>query len=245
MKSLLLTFTLIIVATGGLFAQRFFQNLPPDYYWDIGFTYGESIITRPLGPANAYQGTRTNPVPDFSLRGEYTFTPRWHMILDIGCRTWQTTGTWKETGEYGEPLKSQNVTFLIAKPAVTESILMNYNIPFYNKFHTQNKANVYFGGLLGLVTTVNDGSSNYTKYNAKPDSNYTFLSRYDYGMGMGVSFGVQTGFNYYFLPRFGINFELAARYVYVGTNDTRLMAENQKFHLLYFPETIGIKYRFP
>jgi hypothetical protein len=184
-------------------------------------------------------------VPDYSLRLDYAINPRWRMALDIGSRKWETTGTWNQTGEYGTPLKPQNITFLIAKPAITESFMMNYVIPFYNKFQTENKANIYFGGMLGLVTTVNDRSSAYTKYNAQPDSNYTFLSRYDYGFGMGLSFGMQMGVNYYFLPRFAINMEIAARYAYVGTNDTRLMDANEKFHLLYFPETIGIKYRFP
>lgn len=245
MRAFLLTVAVLLASTGSIFSQRYFQNLQPDYYWDISINYGVSSITRPLGVPDAYAGNRTNIVRDYSIRMDYTFTPRWHMSLDIGDRKWETFANWKETGEYGQPLKSQNVDLLIASHAISESVLMNYTIPFYNKFHTINKANLYFGAMLGLVTTMNDGSIAYSKYKAPPDSNYTFVSRYDYAVGVGVSYGAQMGFCYYFAPRFGVNIELAARYARVGTSDPRYMGSTAKYYLLYFPETIGVHYRFP
>ena len=60
--------------------------------------------------------------------------------------------------------------------------------------------------------------------------------------------GFQVGYTYYFFPglapRLGVNVQLAMRYAGVATNDTRYASENSSFYLLYFPETIGLRWRF-
>lgn len=240
MKALLLTASAIMACAGSMFAQ----NLPPIYNWEASLNGGFSGATRPLGPATAYQGTSTKVVNDYSAKVTYYFTEHWNLSLDIGVRQWKSFGNWQLNDVNGQKLKPREITFLIADKAISESFQFNYVVPFYTRYNDFNRANLYFGALLGLVTTVNDGSMGYSKYNAAPDSNYTYTSSYNYGYGIGLSYGLQAGFTYYVVPRLGVNLELGMRYANVHTQDTRYASENNHFYLLYFPGTIGIRWRF-
>lgn len=240
MKVLLLTAAALMACAGSMFAQ----NLPPDYSWEVGLSAGLSAITRPLGPQQLYQGTRTNLVHDYSLKSTYFFNEHWFLTFDLGERQWETFGTWQLQDAYGQQLQTRPITFVVADHAVSESFEFNYTIPFYTKYNNFKRADLYFGAMFGLITTVNDGSLSYSKYNAAPDSTYLYTSKYDYGYGIGLSYGLQVGYTYFIIPRLGINIELAARYAGVKTNDEHYDGENNHFHLLYFPETIGLKWRF-
>ncbi len=240
MKAVLLTLATIMASAGSMFAQ----NLPPDYYWEAGINGGLCGITRPLGPANAYEGTKTKPVADFSARLNYFLNPNWMLSLDIGDRKWQSEGSWTLNDKYGQTLRTRPITFLIADHALTETVGLNYVIPFYTRYNTYNRSNLYFGVQFGLVTTINDGSLSYSKYKASPDSGYTYTSKYDYAAGTGYTFGVQVGYTYYIVPRLGVNVEIGTRYAHVKTEDEHYASENSKFYLLYFPETIGLRWRF-
>ena len=240
MKALLLTAAALMASAGSMFAQ----NMPPTYSWEIGLNGGFSAITRPLGPANAYQGTRTNVVHDYSIKATYFINEHWNINFDLGTRKWETFGTWQLNDVNGQKLKSREVSFLVADQAITETFQLNYVIPFYDRYNTMNRANLYFGVTAGLVTTVNDGSMGFSKYNAPPDSSYTYTSSYNYGYGIGLTYGLQAGYTYYVIPRLGINVEIGMRYAAVKTHDQRYASENDHFHLLYFPETIGLRWRF-
>jgi hypothetical protein len=240
MKAFLLTTAALMACVGSMFAQ----NLPPDYNWEFGVNGGLSGFTRPLGPDRAYQGSRTNIVPDFSLRLNYLASPHWMLNLDIGSRKWQTAGTWTPNDPQGVTLKPRDVTFLVADHAITENVGINYVIPFYTRYNNFNSTNINFGVTVGLVTTTNDGSLGYSKYGTAPDPNYPYLSRYDYGYGIGYSYGAQMGITYYIVPRLGVNLDAAMRYVNVGTTDEHYGSENNHFYLLYFPVTIGLRWRF-
>ncbi len=240
MKAFLITAATFLVMAGGVFAQ----NLPPDYSWEVGLNAGSSGFTRPLGPATNYQGTRTNTVPDYSFRFNYYFNPHWMINLDLGCRRWESYGTWNLNDQYGLQLKPREITFLIADRAINESVGINFVLPLYTRYNTYNKANINFGAQVGMMTTVNDGSLHYSKYKSLPDSTYTYMSKYDYGFGMGYTYGIQVGFTYYIVPRLGVNLDLAMRFASVRTNDEHYGSENNHFYLLYFPETLGIRWRF-
>jgi hypothetical protein len=98
--------------------------------------------------------------------------------------------------------------------------------------------------MAGLINTINDGSRSYEKYNDGVDSGYTYVSGYHYSAGRGYSLGLQTGFIYYIVPRLGVTAELAMRYVDVKTFDQNFAAVNNRFHLLHFPQTVGVRWRF-
>jgi hypothetical protein len=241
MKSFLLTAIVFLASAGGMFAQ----NLPPVYSWEIGVNGGYSAITRPLGPPDGYQGTSTNVVHDFSLRLNYNFNEHWMIGVDAGTRKWETFGQWQVNDKNGTKLKPVDVNFLEADKAISETIMMNYVVPFYTQFQTFNRANFYFGVNGGLITTVNDGSRGYKTVKSPIDStSITYVNSYHYGFGIGYSFGFQTGFTYYIVPRLGVNIELGMRYANIATSDQSAFADNAKYHLLYFPETVGIRWRF-
>ena len=240
MKAFLLTVAVLMVFTGSISAQ----NLPPEYDWEVGVNGGFSVITRPLGPSRGYQGTRTNVVNDFSAQITRYFNEHWFMTFDLGNRKWETFGDWTPVGPYGQKMPKEQITYQIADHAISESFQLNYNIPFYTHFHTFNRSNLYFGVMLGLITTVSDGSLGYSKYQTGADSGATYVSKYNYGMGVGWSYGFQMGYTYYIVPRLGVNIELGMRYAGVTTNDVKYGSENTNFHLLYFPETVGLRWRF-
>ena len=241
MKSFLLTALASMACAGSTFAQ----NLPPVYSWEIGVNGGYSAITRPLGPAEGYQGRSTNIVNDFSVRANHYFTEHWMIGIDLGTRKWETFGQWELNDKFNTKLEPTKVNYLVADKAISSTVMINYVVPFYTQFQTFNRANFYFGLNGGMVNTVNDGSKGYSTVKSPIDStSITYVSSYHYGSGMGYSVGFQTGFTYNIVPRLGINIELGMRYVNVKTNDQNAYANNSKFHLLYFPETIGLRYRF-
>jgi len=240
MKAFLLAVAAFLFCSGSMLAQ----NLPPDYFWEIGVNGGYSSFTRPLGPANAYQGNRTNVSKDVSLRASFFPDPHWMLNLDIGSRRWISYGQWKQNDLYGKSLKPQEITFLVADYAITSCVGINYVIPFYSKYNTYNRSNINFGITVGMINTVNDGSISYSKYKQAPNPDYTYVSGYNYGFGIGYTAGVQVGYTYYILPRLGVNLDLSVRYADVRTNDVRYDHANSKFRTVYFPETLGIRWRF-
>jgi len=246
MKAFLFTVASVLAFASGVKAQSilYSSNLPPDYNWEVGANFGLSVPTRPVGPAESYVGRSTRIVHDYSVRLNYFFTPHWMLSVDLGDRRWESKTTWIPNDLHGQTLKPREVNFLIADHAINECVGINYVIPFYTKYNTFNRANVYFGTNVGMVQTLNDGSTKYSRYNAPPDSFYTYVSRYDYGSGTGFTFGAQVGFTFYIVPRLGVNLDLAARYVTMHTTDVNYRAENSTVTLLYFPETLGIRWRF-
>lgn len=241
MKAFLLTAAVLLACAGSMFAQ----NLPPDYKWEIGINGGYSAFTRPLGPATAYQGTRTNVSGDFSFRFNYFINPNWMLSLDIGNRRWESYGDWKLNDLNGKTFSTaQQVRFLVADYALTNSVGINYVIPFYTRYNTYNRSNINFGVTFGFINTFNDGSISYAKYKPGPDPSPVYVTGYNYGHGMGITFGAQMGYTYYIFPRLGLNADVAVRYAGVKTNDVRYDHANSSFRVLYFPATMGIRFRF-
>ncbi len=248
MKGILLTALSVLALSGNMFAQRtLWENFPPEIRWDIGIDGGFSGITRPLGPEKAYQGTRTKVVPDYNVKLTYAITPNWNINCEVGSRTWESYGTWANPYYMGGALKNTEIKFQLGKPAITESFQLNYSIPFYSRFKIFQRATLYFGVTLGLVTTVSDGSTGYSRYSAPPDSSYRYISSYNYAAGVGYSFGAQVGYTYYIKRRWGVNVELAARYVEMGTGKTNGLSDDHmtnRYHMIFLPQTFGIRYRF-
>ncbi len=239
MKSFLLTAAACMAFAAGVSAQ----NLPPVYRWEIGANGGYSTITRPSGPPAVYSGNSTSVVKDYSLRASYYFNWHWMLSLDVGNRRWESFGQWKLDDRYGRPLKPYDVKFLIADHAITTAAQMNYVIPFYSQFTTFNRANLYFGVHAGLVNTINDGSRQYDRYNTGTDSSTTYVKGVHYNSGMGYTLGLQAGFIYYIVPRFGVTAEVALRYVNVNTIADNWAAPMSNYQLMHFPQTIGVRYR--
>jgi hypothetical protein len=248
MKRLLLP-VLLLTCISTVHAQRLglWDNDPPEHRWDVGVNLGGSIITRPLGPQDAYTGDKTSIVADYGVRVVRSLGEHWNVALDIGFRKWESNGTWYNNYYGGKKLNPTPIRFQMGRPAISQSVQLNYVIPTYSRFRKINRSNLYFGVLFGLVTTVSDGSTQYSKYNAEPDSSYRYVSGYNYGAGIGYSFGGQVGYTYYVLRRWGINAEFSTRYADVGTekvNGIHNAHMTNRFRTVYFAQTFGIRYRF-
>jgi hypothetical protein len=248
MKAILLSAFLMVAAVSGVRAQyEPWKSFPPDPKWEVGASYGASIITNPKGPLNDYQGTTNKIVKDISIKATYMLNPRWNVSFDLGFRKWETYGVWQQPYLMGQSLKPTNVKFVFGNPAISHSLQVNYCFPHYNKHEMVNNANIYVGATLGLVTTVNDGSTDYAPYNAAPDSNYRVVATYNYPKGIGYNIGIHGGYTRYIYKRIGVNIEASARYVRMGTdkpNGSSYVDGNSKYHMMFFPVNFGIKYRF-
>ena len=237
MKAFLLTIALV-TAVGSLYAQD-----PADFKIEIGLSGGICTNTIPGGSSALYEGSNSSWNPAGSIKVDYNINENWQIGGEIGAAKWMTTGSWPVNDAFGQSLQSQKITFIIANPAISACLQVNRVVPFYSKYKHFNKANFYYGVSLGLLPTVNDGGITYSKYDKSPDPALTYVSQYDYGFGIGYTAGIQVGYSYYIVPKFGVNVELAGRYAYVGTNETRYNHENTHYDLLYFPATIGLRYR--
>jgi len=240
MKAFLLTVVCIFTCAGAMFAQ----NLPPDYYWEVGFNMGYSNFIRPTGNAQGYQGNRTNSSTDKALNLTYYLSPHWLLNLEFGERHWQSAGNWQVNDQLGQQLQTRPITFVEADHAINETVGISYVIPFYSHYNAFNRANLAFGVNFGLMQTTNDASTGFSKYNAPPDSSLMYLSKYDYASGQGYNLGIQVSYTWYIIPRLGINLDLGARYAHIKTIDQRYGDENAKFYTIYFPETLGLRWRF-
>ncbi len=240
MRSILLTAIAFFTIAGSAHAQSF----PPDYKFEAGLNVGTSTNTLPNGTQKAYKGADNVWTSAASLRLHVNLSNYWQVGGELGYTSWSTTGHWSLNDAQGKALPSQKVTFNIADPAITFVAQANRIVPFFSKYKEYNKANFYYGATLGIVSTVNDGTSTQSNYNNAPDPKFVYTSKYDYGYGIGYIVGAQVGYSYYISEHLGVNVEGAARYAEVGTNDTRYNHGNSRFDLFYFPITVGFRARF-
>ncbi len=240
MRSILLTAITIFTLTASAVAQSF----PPDYRFEAGLNVGASTTTLPQGPLTLYKGTETTWSPEASIRFHYNLTQNWQVGGDLGYTSWSTTGNWAQNDTYGKAIPSQKVKFVISSPTISVAAQANRVVPFYSKFKEYNKANFYYGVTLGIVYTVNDGTSTQSTYGSAPDPKFVYTSKYDYGYGIGYVAGVQAGYTYFISEMLGVNIEGAARFTEVGTTDTRYNHANSNYNLFYFPITVGFRLRF-
>jgi hypothetical protein len=70
--------------------------------------------------------------------------------LDIGERKWESWADWTLPVTIWSNTRSlTKCRSLLQDHAITESVHLNYNIPFYTQYMTFNRANVYFGVMFG------------------------------------------------------------------------------------------------
>jgi hypothetical protein len=239
MKAFLLTAFTIAAATVSVSAQSF----RPDFPLEFGIYGGLGGSTIPTGPASQYTGGKSVWNGTYGATFDYNLSDNLQVGGEVNVAKWSSTANWNQSYTFGQTLEQKKVTFNIANPALSFMAHFNYMMPEYSSYKEYIKGNFYYGISLGLIASVNDGSIAYTAYNDAPAPTYTYVSQYNYGMGIGFTAGVQVGYTYYATEHFGINLQVAGRYATVGTNDVKYAHENSNYHLFYFPCTIGIHYR--
>lgn len=243
MKSFLLTSALLVAAASSTFAQEMDKHVAADFGWEIGVNGGFSPNTIPQGPSKLYTGTSITVNPAAALHINYNINENWQVGAELGGTHWQTTGTWQQNALNGQTAPSEKVTFNIADAAVSFLLQLNHVIPSYSAYTHYNKSNFYYGISAGIIATTNDARQYYSQFNAAPDPQAYYVSKYDYGYGIGFALGAQVGYAWYLTPHFGFNADVAGRWAYVGNSDTRYAHVNSSYNILYFPVTVGVRLR--
>jgi len=231
MKSLLLIAVASVFSLNAM-AQRF----------ELGINGGMSTTTRPEGAL--YQGEHNEWTPAGSLSFHYNFHERWQAGLSIGVTSWKRTGQWPLTGAMEDSLGTEEISFTMAKSAVTFAFQLNHVIPFYQDYEDFVKQQIYFGVAAGPVIVANDGEVTTSRVNPNTPFEYSYTSGFNFQPGYGFMVGAQVGYTYYLGEHFGINVDIAPRIAWVETVDPRLGEANNQYSVMYFPTTIGLRYRF-
>ena len=230
MKSLLLLVAGVLLSNG-VYAQTF----------EIGLNGGVSTTSRANNALYQGDDNKWNYAADLSFH--YNFTDRWQTGLSIGMTKWERETSWPLIHTNGDSLGTEDIDILIAKRAVSFALQLNHNIPFYDQFGDYIKHNVYMGVSGGAVIVGNDGEAIYSKVNPSTPVEYTYTSEFHFESGYGMLVGIQIGYTYFFSQKVGINVDFAPKWAWVRTYDSRYAGANNQYNLMYFPTTVGIRYK--
>jgi hypothetical protein len=230
MKSLVLLGAGLLLS-GSVYAQSF----------EIGINGGVSTTGRANNALYSGTDNKWNYAADLSLH--YNLSPRWQTGLSIGMTKWERETEWPLIHTNGDSLGLEDVNIVIAKRALSFALQLNHNVPFYDYYNEYIKSNVYFGVSAGAVVVGNDGQSVYSKVNSTSPVEYTYTSEFHFESGYGMLLGVQLGYTYFLSPKVGINFDFAPKVAWVRTYDSRYAGANNQYNILYFPTTIGLRFK--
>ncbi|HRO42886.1 MAG TPA: hypothetical protein PL009_08630 [Flavipsychrobacter sp.] len=231
MKSFLLAASAVLLS-GTVYAQSY----------EVGINAGVSTTTKPH--KSLYQGN--NNVYNYAaeVNFKYNLTERWQMGVAVGLTKWQRKDEWALSNANNMSLGDQEVRLVLAKNAVSFALQLNHVIPFYEQYEDFVRSALYFGVSAGAVVVGNDGKVNYSRVNPNTPAEYTYASQYNFEGGYGALLGFQVGYTYYLSERIGLNFDIAPKVAWVGTNDTRQARGNSDYNLWYIPTTVGLHIRF-
>lgn len=222
MKPLLLTAFALLFA-GSTYAQ----------YYEVGLGGGLGTVGTPSGLPTQYQGSSGSWNGMASAGYNYNINDYWQIGGTIDMSNWKRTGTWNVNGSS----TSTNVDFILANPAIAFCVRGNRVIPFYSPINPEMvQSQIYFGVSAGMMFTANDG-----KTFTGSDS---YVKQFDLENGKGYIIGIQAGYAYYFRRHLGVFGEIAPRYVNIMASDARYGHELEKYHLINFNVTVGVRYRF-
>lgn len=233
-------FLFFIAIAGTLSAKA--QSPYPDLQNDIGFGAGISLMTLPQG--TAYTGTDAK----HSYYGQIMYTRyidyRFNVGIEAGLTHWETTGSMPYTGLENASRGTAETKYLFADRA------LNFVLRF-NKMHWQTdqfnyqRSYFYYGIAAGLVyTNAQEKQLEFGQLNGRRGNENRYISQYNYQGGIGYVAGLQVGYTYFFGNTVGLNVEAAPRFTYVFTEDYQQLHQNDAYHLIYIPVSVGLKFRF-
>lgn len=230
---ILCSIAIAVLASTSVFAQKF----------EIGINGGVSTTSRPN--ESLYQGKKGLWTYNADVNFHYNLSERWQAGLQVGLTNWERKEDFRLSGPNNQDLGNREVSYLLAKNAVSFAFQFNHVIPFYQRYEDYVKSQVYFGISAGAVVTGNDGKIVYSRVNPNTPTEYTYASEYHFNGGYGFLLGAQLGYTYFFNEHLGVNIDCSPRIAWMSTTtDARYGHANDRFNIIYFPTTIGIHYRF-
>jgi hypothetical protein len=164
--------------------------------------------------------------------------------IEMGMTRWERSTDWPLYATNNQYLGTKKVDFVFAERAVSLALRFNYMIPFYEQWEDFVRSSLYVGVTAGAVATGNDGSIEYSRTNPSTPAEYSYVSRYQYESGYGTLLGAQIGYTYFFSKVIGLNIEFAPKISWIKTIDSKYGYANDTYNILYFPTTLGIRFRF-
>ena len=232
---------MILTAAAALFSFAAMAQEQADYIHEVGLYAGIAPFSKPNN--TLYRGDKNKLAYTFAINGYHNFNERIQAGLDVGVTHWESNGSYNVNGLMGASAGSRDIKYLYADRVWNVCARFNYVIPRYDEYHV-NRSNVYFGVAAGALFTVNDKGSNYEQYLQQDGEQFRYVSQYNYDYGVGYTFGVQVGYNYYFANRWALNVEAAPRYNYVNIVDHRNGTASGQLQVFSYPITVGLKFRF-
>lgn len=210
--------------------------------YEFGLSGGVSNTSRVK--ESLYSGDKGKWTYAAGINFHYNISPRLQAGLEAGMTHWERTGAWTLYANNNQSLGTKEVTFLFAERALSLAVRLNYVVPLYNLYEDFVRSSFYGGISLGGVATGNEGKIEYSKSNPNTPAEYRYVSRFQYESGYGTVLGLQVGYNYFFSKLLGMNIEFAPKMAWVKTVDAKYGYANDTYNILYFPATIGLRFRF-
>ncbi len=210
--------------------------------YELGLTGGVSSTSRVK--ESLYSGDKGKWTYAAGINFHYNINPHFQAGLEAGMTRWERTGEWSLNASNNQSLGNKEVTYLFAERALSLALRLNYVVPIYRAYDDFIRSSFYGGVTLGGVATGNEGKIEYAKGNPNTPAEYRYVTKFQYESGYGTLLGLQIGYNYYFSKLLGVNLEFAPKMAWVKTVDAKYGAANDTYNILYFPATIGLRFRF-
>ena len=231
---------LVLLCAGSLSAQTYQE---PNRF-ELGVNGGISRISIPKG--SLYTGQSTFWQAFGGARALYTIREHFQVGLEVNASKWESTDNQVPlTGLQGQPLGTDTVRYVFARPALSFLFHANVLIPLFRDYRFDNVANIHLGISGGPVATINDGAVSTKVYgSADQDSAYKHTDRYAFEPGSGWAFGFQVGYTHYIKDHVGIGIEYAPRYYSISTLDSKMAGANSEFTLWSHALSFSVRYRW-
>ena len=231
---------LALLSALGLSAQTY-QELSR---FELGLNGGICRNSLPKEPVYIGQTTYWNPY--ISGRALYSIREYFQVGLEISSSKWESTDDHVPiTGYQGQPLGTDTISYVLARPAISFMLQANALIPLFRNYRYHNVATIHLGISGGPVVTVNDGAQSTKVYgSATQDSSYRYMDRYAYKPGSGWGFGFQGGYTHYIKDHVGIGAEYSTRFYRVQTLDSEMAGVNNEFTLWAHAISLSLRYRW-
>ena len=223
-----------LLTAGSVSAQTYQE---PNRF-ELGIVLGKSKTSVPKESLYTGESTFWNNFAGIKALG--TIREYFQVGLEISGTKWSSTDN-RETliGHQGEVLRTDTITYVFARPAISFLAIANGIIPIYKDQRYTNIANIHLGIALGPTVAINDGATGTVVYNG-----ITYLDSYNFSPGSGFTFGFQAGYTHYIKDHVGIGVEYAPRYSTMGNMDSRMAGANNRFSLWSHAISLNVRYRW-
>ena len=210
--------------------------------YEIGVVGGVSNTSRVK--ESLYSGDEGKWTYATGINFHLNITPHFQAGIEAGMTSWERSTDWALDGYNNQSLGTKEVNYIFADRALSLAFRVNYVLPFYTRYEDFVRSSFYAGVSFGGVATGSEGNIEYSRANPNTPAEYRYVSKFQYESGYGTVLGLQAGYTYFFSKALGVNIEFAPKMAWVKTADAKYGYANDTYNVLYFPATLGLRFRF-